>query len=104
MGENLFPYELSEEADSDLEEIFDYTVEQYNVEQAIKYLSGFETVFEFLCVHPESGRKRNEIRDGLRSITNQSHIVFYRILNERIRIVRVLHSRRDLNKHFPPKD
>lgn len=103
MEESQFPYELSQEADDDLEEIFDYTLDQFGAEQAIRYLSGFETIFENLCFHPATGRKRDEIRKGLRSISHISHVVFYRILKDRIRIVRVLHSGRDLQKLIPPK-
>jgi toxin ParE1/3/4 len=103
MEETQFPYELSQEADNDLEEIFDYTQVQFGSEQAIKYLLGFESLFENLCIHPETGRTRDEIRKGLRSISHISHVVFYRILKDRIRIVRVLHSGRDLQKLIPPK-
>ncbi len=62
MAKSLFSYELSQEADNDLDEIYDYTADQFGVEQAIKYVLGFETIFENLCSHPESARKRNEIR------------------------------------------
>ena len=92
------PYELSLEADKDLEEIFDYSVAQFGVEQAVKYLGKFETVFENLCSNPRAGRVRNEIRKGLRSVSNESHIVFYRVLIDRLRIVRVLHSSRDIGR------
>lgn len=99
-----FHYELSQEADNDLDEIYDYTAEQFGMEQAIKYLMGFETVFGNLCSNPQLGRKRNEIRKGLRSISNESHTVFYRILADRIRIVRILHASRDIVKFQPPQD
>ena len=46
--------------------------------------------------NPKSGRERFEIRMGLRSIVQNSHVIFYRILKDRIRIVRILHGSRDL--------
>lgn len=95
-------YELSQDADNDLVEIFDYTVEQFGFEQAVQYLSGFEQVFKNLCSNPKSGRERVEIRNGLRSFSKESHIVFYRILKDRIRIVRVLHASRDIIRFLPP--
>ena len=94
-------YELSEEADSDLEDIFDYTVEQFGIEQAIKYVSNFQAVFIGLCNNPRLGRERKDIRNGLRSIAKESHVVFYRILKDRIRIIRVLHTSRDIITFFP---
>lgn len=104
MAHTFFPYELSQEADNDLDEIFDYTAEQFGIEQAIKYLSGFDVMFENLCSNPNLGRKRNEIRKGLRSISHISHMVFYRILEDRLRIVRILHASKDIIKFLPPQD
>lgn len=88
-------YELSEQADGDLEDIFDYTEEEFGQDQAVNYLLGLEILFERLVVNPKLGRTRNEIKRGLYSISYQEHIVFYRF-TQNIRIVRVLHGSRDL--------
>jgi len=93
-------FELSLPADEDLEEIFIYTEEEFGTDQAVKYLTELEEVFEQLVGNPELGRERNEIKKGLRGLPTGSHIVFYRILSGHIRIVRVLHGSRDLPKHF----
>jgi len=42
------------------------------------------------------GRTRNEIKKELRIFPKASHVVFYRILKDTIRIVRVLHGSKDL--------
>ena len=104
MAHYLFTYELSQEADNDLDNIYDYSVGHFGFEQADKYLLGFELVFENLCVDPKLGRERSEFWKDLRSISYQSHIVFYRILKHKIRIVRVLHGSRDIIKFLPPQD
>ncbi len=93
-------YELSAEADGDLEEIFDYTEHEFGMDQAVKYVSAFGDVFEQLLENPQIGRERKEIRNGLRSTIKDKHVVFYRILKDRVRIVRVLHGSRDLPKSF----
>jgi toxin ParE1/3/4 len=92
-------YELSLAADSDIEAIFDYTEKEFGFDQAVKYVSDLDTVFNELIRSPELGRKRNEIKIELRSLVQESHIIFYRILEDRIRIVRVLHESRDV-KNF----
>ena len=89
-------YELSPEADQDLEEIFDYTDREFGIDQAVEYLSGFDSLFVKLVNNPEIGRARDEIRKGLRSLLTEKHVVFYRILGNRIRIVRILHGSRDV--------
>ena len=104
MAQALYPYEISQEADNDLGDIFDYTVDKFGLEQAIKYVSGLEDVFKNICCNQELGRLRDEIWKGLRSVSKESHTVFYRILEDRIRIVRILHGSRDVMKFLPPKD
>ncbi len=93
-------YELSLEADSDLEDIFDYTHKEFGFDQAVKYLTDLEDLFFKLAMQPEIGRKRPEIKIGLLSFPQESHIIFYRILSNKIRIVRVLHGSRDLPRFF----
>lgn len=89
-------YELSQETEQDLSNIFDFTEKEFGTEQAIHYLLELENTFQQLSNNPQLGRQRTEIREGLRSITPNSHVVFYRIIEKRIRIVRVLHSSCDL--------
>ena len=91
-----FFYELSPESDNDLDGIFDYTAREFGIDKAVQYVSDFDDIFEQLVKNPEIGRERKEIRRGLRSIVKESHVVFYRVLKDRIRIVRILHGSRDL--------
>jgi toxin ParE1/3/4 len=91
-------YTLSKPADQDLENIFDYTEEEFSLDQAINYLNDLEILFDQLVVNPELGRDRSEIKSGLRSIPKTSHVIFYRIMPDNIRIIRVLHGSRDLIK------
>ena len=93
-------YLLSEIADEDLENIFDYTTNEFGFEQAEKYLNEIEEVFQSLLLNPELGKTRNEIKINLYSFPKDNHIIFYRILDNHIRIVRVLHGSRDIPKYF----
>lgn len=96
----LAEYRLSEEAGKDIEEIFDYTLEAFGIDQAVKYFTDLESTLTSLPLNPEMGKARNEIKIGLRSFPFVSHVVFYRILPDHIRIVRVLHASRDIAKFF----
>ncbi|OIP51188.1 MAG: plasmid stabilization protein [Flavobacteriaceae bacterium CG2_30_34_30] len=93
-------YVLSELAEFDIDEIFDYGNYKFGKERAINYLIGLQSHFEALSLNPGIGRSRNEIKTGLLSFPCQSHIIFYRILDTHIRIIRVLHGSRDLPSHF----
>jgi toxin ParE1/3/4 len=93
-------YELSVEAEQDIDSIFDYTEEKYGFVQAVKYVADFDNTFERLIQFPSLGRERPEIRQELRSINKDEHVVFYRILDDRIRIVRILYRQQDLPQHI----
>lgn len=93
-------YELTNEADSDLEDIFDYTERKYNQDQAILYLSNIEDVFFQLYKQPNLGRLRNDIKENTFSFPLQKHITFYTIETNKLIIIRVLHSSRDMPKHL----
>lgn len=93
-------YELSQAADQDIEEIYDYAEQEYGAEQAEAYTLELEMFLDQLVHNPEMGRRRDEIQSGLRSFPKGYHVIFYRILSDRIRIVRILHSRRDTTRMF----
>ena len=91
-------YILSEEAENDIGQIFDFGEYKFGRSQAIDYLIGLQDHFEALAYNPDIGKQRDEIKKGLYSLAYVSHIIFYRILRNHIRIVRVLHGGRDLVK------
>jgi toxin ParE1/3/4 len=82
----------------DLGDIFDYTEQEFGSAKATSYLLELETVFNQLISSPKLGRERDEIRANLRSMVHSSHVIFYRVRTDHIRIVRVLHSSRDLSR------
>ena len=79
-----------------MEKISAYTKVQFGVAQAVKYLLAFDDILMEMANDPKLGRTRNEIRKGLWSMPQESHVIFYRIVQRRIRVVRILHGRRDL--------
>ncbi len=49
-----------------------------------------------LLDHPELGPARDDIRPGLRHLVAGEYLILYRIIEDGVEIVRVLHGRRDL--------
>jgi len=94
----VYKYILSEEAEKDIEEIFDFGEYKFGFSQAIKYLSDIQDQIEAITTNPGIGKKRNEIKMWLYSIPYVSHVIFYRIMDDHIRIVRILYGGRDLVK------
>ena len=91
---------LSQLAAADLEEIAEFTIEQFGIEQSRRYRDGLKTCFDQLADNPKLGRKAEQLMRGLQRFEHQSHVVFYMNETENLLIVRVLHSSMDVPRHF----
>lgn len=63
-------------------------------------LDTIDTKCQLLMQHPNLGPERNDIREGLRYIRVGQYLVLYQVGEQVIRVVRVLHGRRDLRGVF----
>jgi len=52
-----------------------------------------------LLKDPESGVRRDSLREGYRSKLLEHHVVFYTFTDEEVRIRRVLHKVMDMGRH-----
>ncbi|MDR2240755.1 MAG: type II toxin-antitoxin system RelE/ParE family toxin [Zoogloeaceae bacterium] len=91
---------LSPLAQADLDEIWNYTVTHWGVDQAERYLRDIQAATETLAGNPWHGQACEDIRPGYRKIPVGSHIIFYRLTNQGVDIVRVLHQRMDADSHL----
>jgi toxin ParE1/3/4 len=53
-----------------------------------------------LAEFPEIAAPRPELREGLRSAPVREHRIYYRFANQTIRVARVLHKARDVERHI----
>ena len=93
-------YRLSNQAKADLNEIADYTIEKFGIDQARRYRDGLETCFQTLADTPMVGRSAAAFAPELRRYEIQAHVVFYRPEDPGAFIVRVLHESRDFPRHL----
>ncbi|CAN8140865.1 Toxin [uncultured Thiomicrorhabdus sp.] len=91
---------LAPVAESDLKEIYRYTVENWGNKQAQDYLVHIKQSFKTLLNNPSIGRERNELGQNVRGINCKSHIIFYRHIKTELQIIRVLHGRQDPERHL----
>ncbi len=89
----MYEVTQSQLARQDLKGIFRYSFEKWGADKAAEYLVQLDAGIHALIDNPAIGRSRDEIRDGYRSIQINRHIVFYRVLDQVIDVVRVLHER-----------
>ena len=92
-------YIKAPEADIDLLEIWSY-IAQNSFEVADNFLDRLEAGFEQLAEQPLMGRKREELRPGLRSLTVGNYFIFYWVIDDRVEVVRVLNATRDIEAIF----
>ncbi len=94
------PCLISKKAVADLDEIWFYTVEQWSLAQADRYYLLIFDEIDHICEHPTSGRPIDHIRKGYRASKVKSHLIFYRVVDETVEIVRILHERMDIDNRL----
>jgi toxin ParE1/3/4 len=73
---------LLKRAQSDIEEIWNYTVAGWGIDQAELYLRQIQSAIDAIANNPSLGRSCDEIRAGYRKFPAASHILFYKIISE----------------------
>ena len=93
-------YVLSPRAQADIDEIWDYTADRWNEDQAERYTQDLRRVIEAVARDPRKGRSCDHIRRGYRKYLVGAHVLFFRAVADRIEVVRVLHQRMDFEQHL----
>jgi len=93
-------YRLAPAAERDLEVIWAYTVQQWSVEQAHRYIDILTVAFADLAQSPKTAQACDHIRPGYRCSRVERHRVYFRITEYGIAIIRVLHDRMDALRYL----
>ncbi len=96
-------YIISPEAIQDLKAITNYFA-TINIEAGENLLDKFEKKCRYLIQFPKIGRSYREIRPYLRGIPLDGYIIFYRLGQNTIEIMRVVKDNRDLETLFDNDD
>jgi toxin ParE1/3/4 len=86
---------LSFRAKEDLFEIWEFIADHDEV-AADRYIDHLRDRASELLHFPELGRARDEIHPGLRSLLARNHLLFYRIEDQEVQVLRILHGSMDL--------
>ncbi|MGC2419109.1 MAG: type II toxin-antitoxin system RelE/ParE family toxin [Candidatus Acidiferrales bacterium] len=92
----------SPQTDSDLDDIWYYVAsESSSLEIADRLVDSITEQFLLLAQYPHIGRRRDEdLRPGLRSFPVLDYVIFYRVQDVDVVILRVLHGSRDVKAQF----
>jgi len=91
------PYHVSYRVEAELDDIWLHiATEGQSSEIADRVVDSITQQFLLLSKHPYLGRKRDDLRPGLRSVAVGSYVVIYRVEGNDVVILHVVHGRRDI--------
>lgn len=94
-------YSISSKARIDIIGIWEFTKENWSVEQADKYYQIIVRRFSDIASKPQLGKNYDDLRTGYRAINVKSHVIFYKMSEQNsVEIIRVLHQRMDYKRRL----
>ena len=93
--------DLTKAAVSDLQSIRDYTLETWGPEQEQIYLDSLWNKFEQILTEPDRWRLREDLFPGCRVAAQGKHVILFRVQDDILQVVRILHSAMDFKRHIP---
>lgn len=91
---------FSPEALSDLDGIWVHSVKEWGERQADDYIRSIYLALNLVESNPRIARDAGNVRPGLFKYPCGSHIVFFRMREKSIDVIRLLHQRMDFSRHF----
>ncbi|PTQ83155.1 toxin ParE1/3/4 [Nitrosospira multiformis] len=98
MSHPKFRLVFADLAQRDIDDILAYTLENWGMEQLEKYKIMLDTAFKKIEQHPDIGM--SGLLPGLRRLSAGSHVIFYRVDDTSISVIRILHGRMDYFRHL----
>lgn len=91
---------LSPDAQADFSDILLYTWQQWGEEQRDRYEAILVRSIAALAEVPESGAPRPRLFPGRRVRLAGNHLLYYRLMDDMVEVVRILHERTDPTRHL----
>lgn len=94
-------HRLSPEAEAELDGIWYYVATgSGSMDVADRFIESLTNRFFLLAMHPYIGRRRDDLRPGMRSFVLGKYIILYRIEGEDVLILHVVRGSRDIEMLF----
>lgn len=92
------PY-LTDQAENDLQQIWEVVAENSLV-YADRLIAQLASKAQMLADMPGAGRRREDLLPFLRSYPHGNYVIFYRMVDDGIEVIRVLHGARNIERFF----
>jgi toxin ParE1/3/4 len=93
-------YQLTNKAEIEIENIYEYSIINFGLQVAQGYLLGLHDCFDLLADHQSFGTDYGFIKSGLLRYEYRSHSIYYQPTEDGILIVRVLGAKQDPARHI----
>ncbi|RJX18268.1 MAG: type II toxin-antitoxin system RelE/ParE family toxin [Desulforudis sp.] len=94
------PVRLSPRARLDFIDILRYTGETWGKDQLVTYRDKINEALLAVSRNPQLGHRREDLPPTYRTYLVESHIIIYRIFENYLGVVRILHQRMGLTGHI----
>ena len=84
-------YKLTPLADHKLDQLYEYSLENFGLLQAREYYQSLTETFDLIASHPGKGRRFRHVRRH----EHGNHVIFYRDLKSHVLIIDFLHRVED---------
>lgn len=86
-------------AQNDINDIWEYTFDQWGLKQATIYIQNLRDSSHALSDGRAVGRAV-DVRDGYFKYPSGEHFIFYQESDDEITVIRILHKRMDVGRHL----
>ena len=93
-------YHLTQRALADLRDIKAYITKHGTTRAAVRWIQTLRKKCQSVADTPGTGRPRDDLDPGLRSVAVGNYVIFYREESGRVDIVHILHGARDIERLF----
>jgi plasmid stabilization system protein ParE len=90
---------IAPEAEQDMIDIW-YYIAKDNIVNADRFIEKMQKKLNWLTEFSDVGTNRDELIAGLRSIPYHRYMLYYRVNDKTLELVRALHSARDVDQIF----
>jgi toxin ParE1/3/4 len=91
---------FSRAAETDLDDNWNYSAEQWGLSQAERYIRMIEDTIVGLTHGTQPGQSASYARSGYRRVLVGSQVLFFKETLELIDVIRILHQRMDPSLHL----
>lgn len=94
-------FQLTNKAVVDLNNIWEYTLDNWSENQADKYYFMLLKTCQEIAENPELGKNYDQVKSKLLGMRASKHVIFYQIKDHHtIEIIRILHGQMDLKNRI----